>query len=111
EACLYLFADAGEYLGVVAAVVDHDIGADAARLGQPASDREIQQGGVKREIARQRAARILGKLVALGDRDPRTAAGAIEEFEQIGTLDETDAAALELATQPCDAAEPVMDFG
>src|SRR3546814_16419100 len=57
EPRLYLFADVREYLGVVAAVVDHDVGAHSAGSGQPAPAGKIEQSGIKREIARQRAAR------------------------------------------------------
>src|SRR3546814_11770710 len=93
------------------AVVDHDIGAHPARFGQPAPDGKIEQSGIKREIARQRAARIFGELVTLGNRDPRPPAGAVEQFEQIGAPDDADAAALEYAATPGDAAEAFMAFG
>src|SRR3546814_20833164 len=61
EPRLYLFADVREYLGVVAAVVDHDVGAHPARFGQPAPDGKIEQSGIKREIARRSEERRVGK--------------------------------------------------
>src|SRR3546814_3956445 len=54
---------------------------------------------------------MLGEFVTLRNRDPRPPAGTVEQLEQIGALDDADAAALEFAAQPRDTAEAFMDFG
>src|SRR3546814_222873 len=82
---------------VIAAVVDHHIGAHAAGFGQPVADRAVEQRRIKLEVGGRRAVLTVGELRALGDRDPGAPAGAVEQFEQIGALGQADAAALELA--------------
>ena len=77
---LDLFADLAEDRRIVAAVIDHDIGTNAARFGQPAADGEVEQRGIERQVAGDGATGLSADRVALGDRDPGAATGTVEQF-------------------------------